>query len=267
MFVAQALPTPRAVTGRPAFSNYVLLPGILKVLRSGMRWRDLDDPEKPSDITHWRRLRYWQGVGGFGSLFEFILNLLFELYILKPERVSIDGTLVPSYNFDELTSYSGKHKKVGTKVSLAVDSNGLPLGSLLAIGSAHDSPLALPTIELIPDHIFESIKVVLGDKGYDSSYLRESLSRVGISTDIPERGGYITSHEKGIKGEEYVRKKLEKREQQRLSNQAQRYVVERTNAWTKNFRRLHFRFDYTILSFNAFLNLALIVMLVRKLIP
>ena len=34
-FVARLLPEPNATTGRPAYSNLELLPGILRVLRSG----------------------------------------------------------------------------------------------------------------------------------------------------------------------------------------------------------------------------------------
>ena len=59
-FLADRLPElPRARTGRPAYSNRDLLPGILRVLRSGCRWRDLDRSGSPSGVTHWRRLRYW----------------------------------------------------------------------------------------------------------------------------------------------------------------------------------------------------------------
>jgi transposase len=45
-----------AATGCPAYSNRELLPGILKVLRSGSRWCDLDSPDCPHATTHWRRL-------------------------------------------------------------------------------------------------------------------------------------------------------------------------------------------------------------------
>jgi transposase len=39
LFIAQQLPSPKATTGRPAYSNQELLPGILRVLRSGCRWK------------------------------------------------------------------------------------------------------------------------------------------------------------------------------------------------------------------------------------
>ena len=47
-FIADRLPEPpNAPTGRPHYTNYELLPGILRVLRSGCPWRDLDRPGSP----------------------------------------------------------------------------------------------------------------------------------------------------------------------------------------------------------------------------
>jgi Putative transposase of IS4/5 family (DUF4096) len=43
-YIATQLPQPHATTGRPAYTNLELLPGILRVLRSGCRWRDLNLP-------------------------------------------------------------------------------------------------------------------------------------------------------------------------------------------------------------------------------
>jgi transposase len=58
-FIAERLPEPpSAPRGRRPYSNQELLPGILRVLRSGCRWRDLDRPGSPSGVTHWRRLRF-----------------------------------------------------------------------------------------------------------------------------------------------------------------------------------------------------------------
>jgi len=46
-----------AVADRLHYSNLDLLPGILRVLRSGCRWRDPDHPGSPSGVAHWHRLR------------------------------------------------------------------------------------------------------------------------------------------------------------------------------------------------------------------
>lgn len=257
-FLARNLPSPKEDTGRPAYANGLLLPGILKILRSGSRWRDLDRNDCASGVTHWRRLRFWQRKKGFESLWEYIINRLFKRNVLDLRSASIDGTLIPSFAFREMTSYSGKHHKTGTKVSLTVDSFGLPLSSIQDIGSAHDSPLAIPTIEKIPIKVLSKIRLFLADKGYDNAFLRSYFRNLGIESDIPQRELPLTWKEKMALGDKYRRKNQ--------GSNRQRFVVERTNAWTKSFRRLRFRFDYTAVSFTAFLNLAFCVLCVRKLI-
>jgi Transposase and inactivated derivatives len=258
-FIAHHLPYPKAQTGRPSYANRELLPGILKVLRSGSRWRDLDRSDCPSGITHWRRLRFWQKACGFDSLWKLLLELLFSEQKLVLKTASIDGTLVPSFSFKDTTSYSGKHHKTGTKVSLVVEEEGLPLSALLAVGSAHDGPLAIPTIQNIPEAILKEIEKILADKGYDDTKIRIFIDNLGIASDIPQRELPMSWEEK-IKLKEKLKLKNQK------SNN-KRFVVERTNAWTKSFRRLRFRYDYTMLSFLGFLNLAFCVMCVRKLLP
>jgi transposase len=257
-FVATHLPHPNAQTGCPPYSNQELLPGILKVLRSGCRWRDLDRPDCPSGITHWRRLRFWQKRNGFVSLWDILLKLLFQKDKLVLKTTSIDGTLIPSFAFKDTTSYSGKHHKTGTKVSLIVEEQGMPLAAMETEGACHDGPLAIPTITMIPFFLLAAIEKMLADKGYDDSKIRVFLDHSGIMPDIPQRELPMSWQEKILKREEI------KLKNQKSNNK--RYVVERTNAWTKSFRRLRFRFDYTMLSFTAFLNLAFVVMCARKLL-
>lgn len=257
-FVAKKLPEPCAQTGRPAYTNLELLPGILKVLRSGCRWRDLDQYDYPSGITHWRRLQFWQKCKGFVRLWHYLLRLLLKDAKLVLETAAIDGTLMPSFAFRDTTSYSGKHQRTGTKVSLVVDDNGLPLAFDKACGSTHDITLAAKTVEAIPQEIRTQIKAMLGDKGYDSSTFRNFLTEKGILSDIPQRELPIVHRQR------IIVENLKMRRNHKVN--VKRFVVERTNAWTKSFRRLRFRFDYTMLSFLAFLNLAFVVICVRKLL-
>ena len=256
-FVAKRLPAPHAQTGRPAYTNLELLPGILKVLRSGSRWRDLDRNDYPSGITHWRRLRFWQKCGAFEDLWIYTLKSLLKGHKLVLKTTSIDCTLIPSFAFADTTSYSGKHHKVGTKVSLIVDENGLPLSEQTACGSTHDITLASQTVDMIPKEIASQVKMMLADKGYDAGSFRSFLSEEGIRSDIPQRELPIVYRQR------LLMHNLTKRKNHKAN--VKRFVVERTNAWTKSFRRLRFRFDYSMLSFLAFLNLAFVVMCVRKL--
>ena len=107
-FIAERLPEPPcALRGRRPYSNLALLPGILRVLRSGCRWRDLDRPGHPSGVTHWRRLRYWYRQTGYRKVWRTLLNILVQGKSLDRSLISLDGTLIPSQEFTEQTGYSG----------------------------------------------------------------------------------------------------------------------------------------------------------------
>lgn len=246
-YLASKLPKPEASTGRPSYTNLELLPGILKVLRSGCRWRDLDRKSFPNGVTHWRRLRFWEKFFGLKNTWQGILNKLKQVNKIDLRIASVDGSLVPSFNFFDTTGYSGKYKKTGTKISTLVDFAGMPLNIIFASGERHDMPLALPTIT---NNSVGKPNIILADKGYDSDKFRLKLKELEISTNIPNR--------------EIKNRKKQKNYNIPLGKM--RYKVERTNSWIKSFRRLHFRFDYTLASFSALTYLALIVICLRKLI-
>lgn len=253
-FLAKKLPQPQAFTGRPAYSNLELLPGILKVLRSGCRWRDLDYSGSPSGVTHWRRLKFWQEKAGLWPAWRWLLSLLDKVSQVNLRIVKLDGTLIPSFYFASGVGFSGHHKRNGVKLSAAVDQEGLPLGIQLASGNVHDIPLALPTMDSIQVGRKTRPKLVLADKGYDSPGVRRGLRKRRIKANIPERQ-YSKRRKKG-RPPDYD-PELGKT----------RFVVERTNGWLKSFRRIHFRFDRTMVMFEAWVLLACIVICLRRYLP
>jgi putative transposase len=259
MFIAQQLPSPKATTGRPAYSNQELLPGILRVLRSGCRWRDLNLPGYPDGSTHWRRLRFWRKGLHFRWLWSRILKLLQEQNPQARDesikRLSIDGTLLPSFAFKERSGYSGKHRRVGVKASIVVDATGLPLSVVIARGNAHDVALAENTVSHIRGHAYIGA-TMLADRGYDSRKFRRFAFYNGIKPNIPKR-----SYTK--EGKDPYRSHMYRYDKEIAKN---RFIVERTNAWLKGFRRLRCRFDYQTASFEAFLYLAIIIICVRRLV-
>lgn len=97
---------------------------------------------------------------------------------------SVDGSLIPSFNFLDTTGYSGKYKKTGTKISTLVDFAGISLNVIFASGEKHDMPLAIPTIT---NNSVGKPNIILADKGYDSDPFRQKLDSFGISSNIPNR--------------------------------------------------------------------------------
>jgi transposase len=264
-FIAERLPEPPcAVRGRRPYSNLLLLPGILRVLRSGCRWRDLDRPGFPSGVTHWRRLRYWHRRRGYRRVWHTLLNFLVQSKRLDRSLVSLDGTLIPSQEFTEQTGYSGKHRAVGTKLSLLVDRAGTLLAVSVAPGNYHDTPLGVLTLanlftplpilrDIRPDAAKTAEPTLLADKGYDSLRFRQFVHEHGFRPLIPTRRCIPAEQAVGeLYGEDAV---LERK----------RYVVERTIGWLKGFRRLRYRVDRTAVSFHAFVYLAVLVLCVRRL--
>src|SRR3954468_8850523 len=198
-FIAERLPEPpSAPRGRRPYSNQELLPGILRVLRSGCRWRDLDRPGSPSGVTHWRRLRYLHRRNGYRRVWHTLLNFLVQGKRLDRSLVSLDGTLIPSQEFAEQTGYSGKHRLVGTKLSVLVDRAGIPLAVSVAPGNYHDGPVGVLTLanvfkplpilrDILPDAAKTAEPTLLADKGYDSLRFRQVVQEWGFRPLIPAR--------------------------------------------------------------------------------
>jgi transposase len=176
---------------------------------------------------------------------------------LNFDSVSIDGSLIQSFAFKEKTGYSGKHHRTGTKISTISEATGIPIAMITAKGNIVDITLANATVASI--RIAKGSvqgSTVLGDKGYDCLDFRKFAAQWGLIPNIPKR-----SCTKGDADETlwlYMYNKLEGKK---------RYVIERTNAWLKSFRRVRMRFDYKAESFEAFLYLAIIVICVRRLLP
>lgn len=265
-FVAERLPEPPcAPRGRRPYPNQELLPGILRVLRSGCRWRDLDRVGSPSGVTHWRRLRFWHRRTGYRRVWRTLLNLLLQGKCLDRSLISLDGTLIPSQEFTEQTGYSGQHRTVGTKLSLLVDRAGTPLAVSVAPGYYHDGALGFLTLDniykpppilrgILPDAAKTSEQTLLADKGYDSLRFRRFVQERGFRPLIPAR--------RCIPAEQTVGELYAKD----AALQRKRYVVERTLGWLKGFRRLRYRVDRTAASFHAFVYLAVLVLCVRRLV-
>jgi transposase len=199
---------------------------------------------------------------GSRQVWRTLLNLLVQSKRLDRSLVSLDGTLIPSQEFTEQTGYSGKHRAVGTKLSLLVDRAGTPLAVSLAPGNYHDGSLGFLTLAniykpppilhgILPDLAKTTQPTLLADKGYDSRRFRQFVHDHGFRPLIPARS-CIPSEQ--ATGELY---------DEDPALQRKRYVVERTLGWLKGVRRLRYRVGRTAASFQAFVYLANLVLRVR----
>lgn len=85
----------RSSRGRPWRPNREVLEGILWVLKSGARWRDL--PAKyPSASTCWRRLKLWEEDGVWIDIWRAFLGKLDEKQKLDWSETFLDGSFAPA---------------------------------------------------------------------------------------------------------------------------------------------------------------------------
>ena len=132
--------------------------------------------------------------------------------------------------------------KQGIKRSVAVDSEGIPLGVITAPANRHDSPLLSETLDTVGE-LPEQASVHL-DRAYDSNLTRELLESRGLIGAISEKGKPAP---------------LKAR---------MRWVVERTNSWHNAHKKLVWcteRRGEVIAFWIAFSNVVIVVRrLVRK---
>ena len=132
--------------------------------------------------------------------------------------------------------------KSGTKRSLLVDGNGIPLAIVLDGANRHDMKLVERTLEaqqLVPTDLAQGKQRRLcADKGYGYEEVRQILQAWGYIAHIPPRD-----------------------EAQRIIQdipdyRARRWVVERTHSWMNRFRRLLIRWEKKQDNYLAMIHLA-----------
>src|SRR5215208_2210116 len=84
---------PRAKGGRAGVDDRECLEGILWVLRTGARWRDIP-VDLPAPATCWRRLQEWAGEGCLEEVQAAVLAALGELGRLEWCQLVADATRV-----------------------------------------------------------------------------------------------------------------------------------------------------------------------------
>jgi transposase len=95
--IAPLLPKvkPSREGGRPRADDRACLEGILWVLRTGARWRDMPS-QYPSGVTCWRRLSEWERDDVWLSLWRAFLSELDERHQLDWSEAFLDGTFAPA---------------------------------------------------------------------------------------------------------------------------------------------------------------------------
>lgn len=151
----------------------------------------------------------------------------------------------------------GKTKRgKGTKWMVVVDGGGVPLGVRLYAASPSEVKLAeetLATIRVGRRHRGgrprQKPARVIADKGYDSDALRQRLRRRGVALIAPHRSNRCRT----LPQDGRVMRRYKKC-----------WIVERSIAWLGNFRRLVVRYDRSLTIYQAFLHIACLMIILRR---
>ena len=123
-----------------------------------------------------------------------------------------------------------------------IDGRGVPLAAAVAAANVAEVDLAEPVLADLPAGVAVPAGVpVVADKGYDSDPLRERLAAAGFTLVSPHRDN---------------RTKPPTTDGRRLRRYKRRWLVERTNAWLQNFRRVVTRWERYSYVYHGFVQLA-----------
>jgi transposase len=153
----------------------------------------------------------------------------------------------------------GKTKRgKGTKWMVVVDGRGVPLGNYLHSASPAEVKLAETTLAAIrvgrSHHAGRPRQKpvrVIADKAYDSDPLRKRLQQRGIELICPHKRNRVRAATQDGRA---------------LRRYRRRWIVERTNAWLGNFRRLVVRYDRSLTIYGAFFHIACLMIVLRRVV-
>ncbi|MBI3537639.1 MAG: IS5 family transposase [Chloroflexi bacterium] len=148
----------------------------------------------------------------------------------------------------------GKTKRgKGTKLMVLADGAGTPLGIHVEKASPAEVKLLEPTLDSVPvrhrNGKRRQPKRLIGDRAYDSNPARALLIKRNIEPIIPARSNnQVATHQDGRKLRRYQR----------------RWIIERTNSWLQNFRRLVVRYENLSVNFIALVHMACALVILKK---
>jgi transposase len=151
----------------------------------------------------------------------------------------------------------GKTKRgKGTKLMVLADGAGTPLGVCVEKASPAEVKLLERTLDAVkvrqrrgPRRRPAQPQRLIADRGYDSNAARALLVKRAIEPIIPRRkNNRVATHQDGRKLRRYKR----------------RWIIERTNSWLQNFRRLVVRYERSVKNFEALIHMACALMTLKK---
>lgn len=240
------IPKPKK-TGRPPSDPRLMLNAIFYVLRGGIAWRLL-----PVDFGPWgtvyHTFRRWTKLGVFEQI-HFVLHAIVRAEdgrATDPSAAIMDSQSVKTSRQAGPRGNDAAKKIRGRKRHLLVDTLGLLILVRVTPADVQDrdgARILLPNLR----RCFFRLRRIWADKGYRGSliaWVHQLRRRCRLFLDI-----------------------VQGKKQKGFHVQPKRWIVERTNAWFSNFRRLSRDYEQRTYHSEAFIYLAFVSIMLNRLCP
>jgi transposase len=200
---------------RPRIPDRVVFEKLVQVLVFGCAYEKIADGSCSATTLRDRRDE-WIELGVIERLREMTLEAYDRAIGLDLSELAVDCCITKAPCGGEKAGRSPVDRgKRGLKRSVVVDGRGIPIGSVTAPASRHDSPLLVPTLDAARalGMVLEGATVHL-DRGYDSKLTRLRLLEFGLVAEISRKGRPAPL------------------------NATRRWVIERTNSWNNAHKKL-----------------------------
>ena len=227
---------------------------ILFLVRSGCHWRTLDPIScfPPWETVYryfaeWRRRGVWKKI--HYHLYERVRQTV-EHRAPQPSALVIDSQSIKTTKMAAVASrgFDGGKKVKGRKRVLVVDTLGLLVDGAVVPANTHDTKGAQTALAKVAQRQKEkTVKAVFADKGFQGASFAGWVKK--------QLGAVVqTSENLAQKMKRFVPAKT-------------RWVIERTNAWLLDYRRLVVDHERLVRNSMTMIRIAFIRVLLRRLCP
>nr|WP_085948959.1 IS5 family transposase [Komagataeibacter rhaeticus] len=183
--IAPHLPTD--TRGKPRVDDRRVISGIIQIMLSGARWKDAPSAYGPRK-TLYNRFQRWAAKGVWARLFEALAQsggppaeLLIDSSAVKAHRCASGGK-----KGERQQAISRSRGGRTTKIHALTDAACRPVAFVLTGGNVADCTAAAPLLEQV-----SNVRLIHGDKGYDTNAVRRQIEDKGAAPNIPPKANRI----------------------------------------------------------------------------
>ena len=230
------------------------------ILKTGASWRTLDLAIFKKNNTKWQSIYYHFEKFSKAKVFENVYKELLTTYFKKNKSgklkyISVDAAFIKNKYASNVAFNGFCKKKKLSKLSLFVDSYGVPLSALLVKGNKNDCSIFddnwKDMFVEIESHTNNNKhkRYILADTAYDSKKIHEKIKSKNITPIIWQHGR---------------RKNITKFNKHEREIYNKRIIVENCFSWLFKNHRIERRMDKLTRNYYSFMYIAFIRILLKR---